>query len=713
MPRQGSRAARREGSHFTVVSMSISLVAVFIPILFMGGHRWASVPRVCRRATTAIARVAGDLVDHHADDVRAPSHGAKGAAARPASCAGQRAGVSAGCCALREDAALGPAASLAHAAGACWRSWPHRAPLVHMPKGFFPQQDTGVLSGGIRRTRDLVSGHARQAGGDRRHRARDPGGGSVMRLYGGGIGGGRQHRAHVCALKPLEERDLCRQGHRAAARQARAIPGATALPAGRTRTCAWAGDQRRAVPIHAAGRRLRSCMNGRRACCSTLRGLPELTDVNSDFQDRGLKTRSSLIATPPRASASPWQAIDNTLNNAFGQRQVSTMYAPLNQYRVVLEVAPQNWQRPGRPRPRSCASHDPGARAAECLRAIGIRATPAGGESPGTVRRDDVFVQPRARRGLRRCGDGDEQADRAVGMPDTAAATLRACAQAFQDSLASQPRLILRALVAIYSCSGSSMKASCIRSPFSPRCPPPALGPCWRCCVRHGVQCHGDDRHHPAHWHREKERHHDDRFCAADRTRERHESARGDLQACQLRLRPILMTTMAALLGALPLALGTGMGSELRRPLGVAIVGGLIVQPGADAVHHAGGLSLLDHLRLRFRQSAAASRRAHPTVRQRLPPRMKIRRASFAGCSPPAAAAISCLRIRHRRWRFPANFKEGERLEGREASARHVPRGEWWSIFHDSELNAIFEGRGGVQPIAAIAAARAEQTRAC
>ena len=110
---------------------------------------------------------------------------------------------------------------------------------------------------------------------------------------------------------------------------------------------------------------------------------------------------------------------------------------------------------------------------------------------------------------------------------------------------------------------------------------------------KHRAERHRADRHHPADRHREEERDHDDRLRARGRAAARARRPEDAIfEACLLRFRPIMMTTMAALLGGLPLALGSGTGSELRRPLGIAIVGGLIVQPDADAVHDAGRLPL-------------------------------------------------------------------------------------------------------------------------
>ena len=100
------------------------------------------------------------------------------------------------------------------------------------------------------------------------------------------------------------------------------------------------------------------------------------------------------------------------------------------------------------------------------------------------------------------------------------------------------------------------------------------------------------DRHHHADRHRQEERHHDGGLRAECPARAAISPEEAIYQACVLRFRPIMMTTMCAILGGLPLMLGTGTGSELRQPLGYAMVGGLLAEPGADPVHHAGGLSL-------------------------------------------------------------------------------------------------------------------------
>ena len=165
-----------------------------------------------------------------------------------------------------------------------------------------------------------------------------------------------------------------------------------------------------------------------------------------------------------------------------------------------------------------------------------------------------------------------------MGLPSTIHTGFAGTAQAYQDSLGSEPLLIAAALVTVYWCSAFFTRATSIRSPSSPRCPRPAWARCWRCCSLHTdltviaiigiilligiVKKNGilmiD-------------------FALAAERNEGKNSRDSIYEACLLRFRPILMTTMAAMLGALPLALGTGVGAELRRPLGITIIGGLMV----------------------------------------------------------------------------------------------------------------------------------------
>ena len=172
-----------------------------------------------------------------------------------------------------------------------------------------------------------------------------------------------------------------------------------------------------------------------------------------------------------------------------------------------------------------------------------------------------------------------ERAMRDMGVPATIRGSFQGIAQAFQDSLANQPLLIAAALVTVYIVLGILYESYIHPITILSTLPSAGLGALGSLSVlEHRAEHHRPDRHHLAHRHREKERHHDDRLRARRRASTRaRRPVEAIFQACLLRFRPIIMTTMAALLGALPLALGTGTGSELRRPLGITIVGGLIL----------------------------------------------------------------------------------------------------------------------------------------
>ena len=188
------------------------------------------------------------------------------------------------------------------------------------------------------------------------------------------------------------------------------------------------------------------------------------------------------------------------------------------------------------------------------------------------------------------------------------------------EPAAADPR---RAASPSTSCSACSTRATSTRSRSSRRCRRRASARSSRCSLcRTELERDRADRHHPADRHREEERDHDDRLRARGRARRRARArASAIYQACLLRFRPIMMTTMAALLGALPLALGTGVGSELRRPLGIAIVGGLIVSQMLT-------LYTTPVVYLYLDRAAAGSRRDGAAARARAPPRPRRSRAA-------------------------------------------------------------------------------------
>jgi multidrug efflux pump len=309
-----------------------------------------------------------------------------------------------------------------------------------------------------------------------------------------------------------------------------------------------------------------------------LQMLPQLRDVASDQQTEGLQ--ATLIIdrdSAARYGVTP-QMIDDTLYDAFGQRLVSTMFTQLNQYHVVLEVAPKFQQNP------------------DSLKDIYVR-TPAGTQVPlSSFTRLETQSTPLA---VNHQGQfpavtlsfnlapnaslGDavkeiEDAGKEIGMPASIRASFQGTALAFQSSLANEVWLIVAALITVYIVLGVLYESYIHPITILSTLPSAGLGALLALQVTHGdlsiialigmilligiVQKNAIMMID---------------FALEAQRKEGKRPIEAIYQACLLRFRPILMTTMAALLGGVPLALGTGVGSELRHPLGITIVGGLIV----------------------------------------------------------------------------------------------------------------------------------------
>src|SRR6476469_6050034 len=311
---------------------------------------------------------------------------------------------------------------------------------------------------------------------------------------------------------------------------------------------------------------------------AALSRLPQLVDVNTDQQDKGLQT--SLVidrATAARLGVSP-SLIDTTLNDAFGQRQVSTIYSALNQYHVVMEAAPEYWQTPdalkdvyvstnsGAQVPLSTIAHY-----APTNTALGVN------HQSQFVASTISFNLPEGTS----LGQATIAIDRALaelGVPATIRGSFQGTAQAFQASLNSQPWLILAALLTVYIVLGILYESYVHPLTILSTLPSAGVGALLALLlfktefsvialigvilligiVKKNAIMMID-------------------FALEAERRTGRPPEEAIYEACVLRFRPIMMTTMAALLGAVPLALGTGVGSELRRPLGIAIVGGLLV----------------------------------------------------------------------------------------------------------------------------------------
>ena len=309
-----------------------------------------------------------------------------------------------------------------------------------------------------------------------------------------------------------------------------------------------------------------------------MRTIPELRDLNSDQQMKGLET--SLVIDRDTASRMGVSVldIDNTLSDAFGQRQVSNIYKGLNQYHVVMEVTPDLQagtealnliylpSSSGKLIPLSAFSHYEPSNTALSVNHQGVfpAITISFNLAPGASLGPAV--------------EHIQAAQRQLGVPSTVHATFQGTAQAFQDSLSSEPVLVLTALAAVYIVLGILYESYIHPITILSTIPSAGIGALLAIkfiksdlniialigiilligIVKKNAILMID--------------------FAVQVEREGNKSpVEAIYEACLLRFRPILMTTMAALLGALPLALGNGVGSELRRPLGITIVGGLIL----------------------------------------------------------------------------------------------------------------------------------------
>jgi multidrug efflux pump len=308
-----------------------------------------------------------------------------------------------------------------------------------------------------------------------------------------------------------------------------------------------------------------------------MKKLSMLTDVDTDQQNGGLEAYLTYDRdTAARMGITP-QLIDHPLYRAFGQALVSTMYTPLNQYYVLMEVAPQYWQDPrslndiyihattGGEVPLSAVTHYQPTTAALAVNHQGQfpSVTVSFNLAPGVA--------------LSQASAAITQMEERIGMPDTIHAMFSGTLQAYQESLATEPLLIATAIFAVYIVLGILYESVIHPITILSTLPSAGVGAVLALfafrtdldiiaiigmvlligIVKKNAILMID-------------------FALAAERNEGKTSKDAIYQACLLRFRPILMTTMAALLSALPLALGTGVGSELRRPLGSTIVGGLI-----------------------------------------------------------------------------------------------------------------------------------------
>ena len=570
------RGAREIG--FTVLSMSTSLVAVFIPILFMGGL----VGRLFREFAVVLTLAIGFslLVSLSVTPMMCSRLLVSSREARHGRLyrLGERA----------FDGVLGFYSVTLR--------WVLRHRFVTLlvtlativanvllfsavAKGFFPQQDTGRLIGSIQADQDISFPAMRDKIREYVDLVRtDPAVANVVAFTGGSSNTTNTGRMFV-ALKPLEERQLSADSviERLRAKVAR-IPGANLfLQAVQDLRIGGRGSNAQ-FQYTLQSTELADLNAFAPQMLARLRGVEGLRDVSTDQQNRGLQAGlvidrdvASRLGILPRV-------IDDTLYDAFGQRQVSTIYRALNQYFVVLEVEPRFQQSP------------------DALKGVYVRSA-SGGQVPlATITRYAPSTTPLAVNhqsffpsvtlsfnlapgmALSDAVTAIQKLERDVRMPASVRASFQGTAQAFQASLATQPLLILAALISVYIVLGVLYESLVHPITILSTLPSAGVGAILALqlsgaaldvialigillligLVKKNAIMMVD-------------------FAIDAQRREGRTALDAITQACLLRFRPIMMTTMAALLGGLPLALDFGTGGELRRPLGLTIVGGLIV----------------------------------------------------------------------------------------------------------------------------------------
>jgi multidrug efflux pump len=564
---------------FTVLSISISLIAVFTPILLMGGL----VGRLFREfaVTLSVAIIVSMVISLTTTPMmcalllkpeKEQSHGRFFRASEAAFN---------GMLGLYERSLarvlLHPALTLLTLAALLVLNF---CLFIIVPKGFFPQQDTGRLNGGV--LADQATSY--QAMNIRLQQflkivQSDPAVDNVVGFTGGGGGTSTNTARMFITLKPLDVRkvDADIVIGRLRPKLAR-VPGATLYlqPSQDLRVGGRSSNALYQYTLQSDN--YDDVSTWAPKLMTALQKIPILTDVNSDQQNHGMQA----MLTYDRDTASRFgitsELLDNTLYDAFGQRPVSVMYTALNQYQVIMEAAPQYWQNP------------------EGLRDIYVRSA-SGTEvplsalahyqtttAPLTINHQSQFACVTLSFNLapgKALGDAEAAIDKAqtdIRMPSSVRGSFQGTAQAYQSSLANEKFLIVTALAAVYIVLGILYESFIHPITILTTLPSAAVGAALALLItgtdlsliavigiilligivkKNAIMMID--------------------FALVAERQEGKNSRDAIFEACQLRFRPIMMTTLAAMFGALPLALDHGTGGELRRPLGYTIIGGLIM----------------------------------------------------------------------------------------------------------------------------------------
>ena len=448
-----------------------------------------------------------------------------------------------------------------------------------VPKGFFPQQDTGRLMGAVQADQDTSF----QAMKERLQElvaaiGKDAAVGNVIAFTGAQ---GATNTANMfISLKPLSERKINADLVIGRIRKEVAHIAGVNLYLQSVQDLRIGGRMSNAqYQFTLQSDDLSELNQWAPKVLKKLRTVKILTDVSSDQQNSGLEANVVVDRDTASRLGLSQQAIDDTLYDAFGQRQVSTMYTPLNQYHVVMEVAPQFWQNPDSLSQIHVRSTTTGelvklstfTHFANDTTALAVNHT---GQFPSVT----ISFNLAPGVALGEAVDAINEAEAQIKMPAGIRGTFQGTAQAFQDSLKNEGFLVAFALFAVYIVLGILYESYIHPITILSTLPSAGVGAILALLLFHielsvialigiilliGIV--------------KKNAIMMIDFALEAQRGEGKSPHDAIYEACVLRFRPIMMTTMAALLGGLPLALGNGTGSEMRRPLGIAIVGGLMV----------------------------------------------------------------------------------------------------------------------------------------
>ncbi|NGZ25432.1 MAG: MMPL family transporter [Magnetococcales bacterium] len=557
---------------FTVLSMSLSLVAVFIPLLAMGGI----VGRLFREfsVTLVMAVLVSLLVS---------------LTTTPAMCAALL---------KKGDNSHGGWFARHFDRWTAWYdrslAWALQYKLLTLlvlfatiglnfylytiiPKGFFPSQDTGRLMGSIQGDQGISFQAMEKKMNEYIRLVMED---EEVEHVAAFTGGDQRNSGRIfLSLRPLGERTLSAEEVMARLRKRTSQVTGASLIMQSVQDLRVGGRHGNAMYQYTVqSSELEELRQWEPRLRQALRQLPQLVDVSGDQQDKGLATLVQLDRDAASRLGITPRILDSTLNNAFGQRQVATIYAPLNQYRVVMEADPRFWQDESVLEDIQLTS--PTGKQVPLAAVTTVTA----GNAPLVINHQGLFAASTITFNLAP-GVSLSQATQAIdasfnqmGVPSSIQGGFQGTAKIFQQSMANMPWMILAALVTVYIVLGILYESTVHPITILSTLPSAGVGALLALLMTHGefniialigvILLIGIVKKNAILM---------IDFALILQRRDHLPALQAIQQASVLRFRPILMTTLAAMFGALPLAFGSGEGAGLRQPLGISIVGGLLV----------------------------------------------------------------------------------------------------------------------------------------